>query len=68
MAAYANTVGAEDFPIFADGAGGYTSALPISEAHPILCATTPEFEILSCYQGHNKHLTALDDIRAHAGL
>ena len=66
---YAIEIGAETFPVFADNTNQYANVTPMTQkTHPELCAVTPAFEILSCYSGHNSYLTALDDIRAHAGL
>ena len=35
-------------------------------AHPELCAFTPDLEIISCYAGHGKIELAMQDIRDHA--
>ena len=68
-AAYAQTIGNPSFPVFADGTGVLAGATPMTQkTHPELCALSPELEILSCYSGHMAYLSALDDIKAHAGF
>ena len=68
--AYADVIGAKrKYPVFADGGGKIMGATPLDQTtHPQICALTDELEILSCYDGHGSYETALDDIRAHAGI
>jgi hypothetical protein len=67
--AYHTRIGEPNFPIFADGSGKLRASTPMTQnAHPEMCAVTPEFEIISCYAGHGGYESALDDIKAHAGL
>lgn len=66
---YANTIGAVDFPVFADGNKQITSVTPITQqSHPQMCALSPEFEILKCFTGHGGYQDALNEIKTHAGL
>ena len=68
-ASYAETIGALDFPVFADSKRKVATSTPMTQqSHPQMCALSPEFEILSCYTGHGKFTQALDAIKAHAGL
>jgi hypothetical protein len=58
-----------ELPIFADGTRTLANITPMTQnAHPELCALTPELAIISCYAGHGKIENALQDIRVHAGL
>ena len=67
--AYALQVGITTFPVFADGAGNYANATPMTQMRrPEMCAVSPEMRIISCYHGHGGYQSALSDIRAHAGL
>lgn len=67
--AYARQVGISNFPVFADGSRNYANATPMTqEAHPEMCAVSPEMRIISCYAGHGGYENALNDIRVHAGL
>ena len=72
-AAYANQllahgwVETNDLPVLADGTYTLATLTPMTQnAHPELCAVTPELMIISCYTGHGTIHTALEDIRAHA--
>jgi hypothetical protein len=66
---YAETIGALDFPVFADNSKQISSTTPITQkTHPQMCGMTPEMVILDCYGGHNAYENALNDIKAHAGL
>jgi hypothetical protein len=68
-ASYANTIGAEDFPVFADSTKEITGVTPITQqSHPQMCALSPEFKILKCFTGHGGYLDALDEIRTDAGI
>jgi hypothetical protein len=67
--AYAKGIGSPSFPVFADGNSTIAGATPMSQkTHPEMCALTPELKILNCYSGHKAYLTALNDIKSHAGL
>ena len=72
-AAYANQllahgwVETNDLPVLAAGTRSLATITPMTQnAHPELCAVTPELMIISCYNGHGTIHTALEDIRAHA--
>jgi hypothetical protein len=66
---YAKTIGAEDFPVFADGNKALVGVTPMTQqAHPQMCALAPDLEILKCFTGHGGYEDALDEIRTHAGL
>jgi hypothetical protein len=67
--AYAETVGAKKFPVFADGKEKFADATPIDfTTHPYLCAISPEMVILECFSGHGTTDAALDAVRADAGI
>ena len=66
---YAETIGAVDFPVMADGSSALAGVTPMTEEyHPEVCSVADDMTILACYRGHGSYLDALDDIRAHAGL
>lgn len=66
---YAEAIGSPEFPVFADGTGALMGATPMTQrVHPELCGLTPSLEIMDCYSGHKAYLSALQDIRVHAGL
>ena len=68
-ASYANTIGAEDFPVFADDARRIAQNTPMDQkSHPQICAISDEMVILECFSGHNTYEATLDKIREHAGL
>jgi len=68
-ASYANTIGAEDFPVFADGTKQIAGVTPMTQqVHPSMCALTPEFKILNCFSGHGSYEDALDEVKTDAGL
>ena len=67
--AYNEVINEPNFPIFADGSGKLSGSTPMTQlTHPEMCALSPDFEIISCYYGHGGYESALDDIKAHAGL
>ena len=66
---YAQTIGDPSFPVMADGSGMIQHVTPMTQqVHPEMCALTPDFEVISCYNGHGAQEYALDDIEDHAGL
>ena len=66
---YASQIGAQSFPVLADGSNVLTQITPMAlHAHPTMCALSPDLRIISCYAGHGGYESALDDIRNHAGL
>jgi hypothetical protein len=67
--AYADRIGSPNFPILAGGDGSIVDATPMTqEAHPEICAFTPDLEIIECFVGHGGSDDALDVIRSHAGI
>jgi len=67
--AYAQQVGINSFPVFADGSYSIASATPMTQAvHPEMCALAPDWTIISCASGHGTYSGLLNDIKAHAGL
>ena len=66
---YAERIGSPNFPVLAGGDGAIVDATPFTQdAHPEVCAVTPELEILECFVGHGGAADALDVIRSHAGI
>ena len=56
-----------ELPVLADGTRTLATITPMTQnAHPELCALTPELAIISCYHGHGTIESALQDIRDHA--
>ena len=67
--AYAERIGSPDFPVLAGGDGAIVDATPMTQdAHPEICAMTPELEILDCFVGHGGYDDAFDVIKNHAGI
>lgn len=67
--AYAERIGSPNFPVLAGGDGAIVDATPLTqEAHPEICALTPELEVIDCFVGHGGSDDALDVIRSHAGI
>ena len=63
--AYAERIGSPDFPVLAGGDGAIVDATPLTQdAHPEVCAVTPELEIIECFVGHGGSDDALDVIRS----
>lgn len=66
---YHEVIGAPDFPILADGEDLLPDRTPMNgRTHPEMCALAPDMTIISCYSGHGGYESAMDDIKAHAGL
>lgn len=65
--AYAERIGSPNFPVLAGGDGAIVDATPLTQdAHPEVCAMTPELEVIDCFVGHGGSDDALDVIRSHA--
>lgn len=68
-ALYAQAIGAQSFPVFADGSRTIANNTPMTQnTHPEMCALAPDMTIISCYSGHGAHNQAFAAIRTHAGL
>ena len=67
--AYAERIGSPNFPVLAGGDGAIVDATPLTQnAHPEVCALTPELEVIDCFVGHGGSDDALDVIRSHADI
>ena len=66
---YADYIGDPAFPVFADADKLLQDVTPMDgRSHPELCAIGPDMTILGCWSGHGSIETALDEVRATAGL